>query len=443
MYSTVPCCSVCIHRTKSSHFLPFEPVKDDMSYICHLCHNLLSTSNNILLESLPSMTSLASQYSCPDIAIHLTPSITLRLVDLLYAKIHSTQPLAPHKDALRIIFSTQIASILNKPVSTSSNLAISVQVDTPEFDEVVRKELGFGNRKRRSSRRRNSKEGNEKPLVTQAEILKFVEEKVTFEQAKILISKFSPTQPCKIKFELNHNPLYLFGYYQKLIRNLPQTPFPGYPTDLSTIAISPLITLIDCDSFRFEASGREDIDVRCLEGRPFVATLYNPKRANIGIDDVIMTCNLLDPEVVKLSQLELTLCGDQLRNFVKFAEGNKSKKYTCLVHVDGQNFQKGDQTYVKFLEKIVSLQGQSFDIEQETPLRVLHRRTLMTRHRHVSIDKIEIISKFWFVLDLTTTAGTYVKEFIHSDLGRTRPSLAFLLGIQCEIAQLDVLSLVI
>lgn len=35
-------------------------------------------------------------------------------------------------------------------------------------------------------------------------------------------------------------------------------------------------------------------------------------------------------------------------------------------------------------------------------------------------------------------AGTYVKEFVHGDFGRTRPSLGSLLGCQSDILQLDV-----
>ncbi|CAN6463837.1 unnamed protein product [Victoria cruziana] len=35
-------------------------------------------------------------------------------------------------------------------------------------------------------------------------------------------------------------------------------------------------------------------------------------------------------------------------------------------------------------------------------------------------------------------AGTYIKEFVHGDLGRTHPSMNSLLGCRAEILQLDV-----
>lgn len=40
---------------------------------------------------------------------------------------------------------------------------------------------------------------------------------------------------------------------------------------------------------------------------------------------------------------------------------------------------------------------------------------------------------------IRTDAGTYVKELISGDDGRTEPSFAALLGQQCFCAELDVL----
>lgn len=43
-----------------------------------------------------------------------------------------------------------------------------------------------------------------------------------------------------------------------------------------------------------------------------------------------------------------------------------------------------------------------------------------------------------FKLNLKTQAGTYVKEFVHGDLGRTTPSIAELLKCNADIVSLDV-----
>jgi tRNA pseudouridine synthase 10 len=46
------------------------------------------------------------------------------------------------------------------------------------------------------------------------------------------------------------------------------------------------------------------------------------------------------------------------------------------------------------------------------------------------------------IVDLTTQAGTYIKEFIHGDFGRTNPNLGSILNCTADILQLDVLDLI-
>lgn len=42
---------------------------------------------------------------------------------------------------------------------------------------------------------------------------------------------------------------------------------------------------------------------------------------------------------------------------------------------------------------------------------------------------------------MLSSAGTYIKEFIHGDLGRTSPNVGSLTNSQCDILQLDVINL--
>ena len=77
-------------------------------------------------------------------------------------------------------------------------------------------------------------------------------------------------------------------------------------------------------------------------------------------------------------------------------------------------------------------------VQQRTPIRVLHRRTLMTRPKIVHRLNLEPINGHFATLHLETSAGTYVKEFVHGDLGRTVPNLGTLLGCTANILQLDV-----
>jgi len=81
------------------------------------------------------------------------------------------------------------------------------------------------------------------------------------------------------------------------------------------------------------------------------------------------------------------------------------------------------------------------EICQLTPIRVLKHRPLMERKRNIFSLEYFLQDPFHFLLRLETQAGTYVKEFIHGDFGRTRPSVADLMGLpqgEVDIIELDV-----
>jgi len=76
-------------------------------------------------------------------------------------------------------------------------------------------------------------------------------------------------------------------------------------------------------------------------------------------------------------------------------------------------------------------------IHQATPLRVLHRRANLIRERQIYNLYAIRIDEHHFRLELSTQAGTYVKEFVHGDLGRTIPSMASLLQTKTNLLLLD------
>ena len=78
-------------------------------------------------------------------------------------------------------------------------------------------------------------------------------------------------------------------------------------------------------------------------------------------------------------------------------------------------------------------------VQQKTPVRVMHSRSLATREKRVLRLKLTMTNPRFGVLELDTSAGMYIKEFVHGDLGRTEPSLASLAGCDADILQLDVL----
>ena len=94
-------------------------------------------------------------------------------------------------------------------------------------------------------------------------------------------------------------------------------------------------------------------------------------------------------------------------------------------------------------------------VQQRTPLRVVHRRSDLVRERKIFSAKATRVTRdngnkyntsnhnknhdqdHYFRLELIAEAGTYIKEFVHSDQGRTVPSISSLLSCETKLLQLD------
>ena len=68
-------------------------------------------------------------------------------------------------------------------------------------------------------------------------------------------------------------------------------------------------------------------------------------------------------------------------------------------------------------------------VKQNTPIRVMHRRPLMIRDKEIiKIELTNFIDEHYFVVDITASAGCYIKEFVHGDFNRTKPSMSGIFG---------------
>ena len=93
------------------------------------------------------------------------------------------------------------------------------------------------------------------------------------------------------------------------------------------------------------------------------------------------------------------------------------------------------------LEIIAKLSG--VKLAQRTPERVAHRRADLIRRRTVfetSSPTIETMEDGVREVEFTLRceSGTYVKETVHGDGGRTQPSLSSLIKAKCDVLWLDV-----
>ncbi|RKP21728.1 hypothetical protein ROZALSC1DRAFT_26870 [Rozella allomycis CSF55] len=248
-----------------------------------------------------------------------------------------------------------------------------------------------------------------------------------------------PLSKLKIRsFQYSCLPLYIAGRYNKYSRDVCQSPWTIKGKEKGIDNVEDIIGRVckkytECSAYSLNASGREDIDVRMLgQGRPFIIELKNPKFIALpeGLNKIIEE-EINAGELVKVNSL-VEVDGISASKEMRVGEEEKSKLYRCLVHSESNL----DQALV---ERVNSMSN--IVLNQRTPLRVLHRRAVCTRERTIYEMKAQLINSHFLILNLRAQAGTYIKEFIHSDIGRTNPSFGTLLGpdYKCDILELDVL----
>ena len=91
-------------------------------------------------------------------------------------------------------------------------------------------------------------------------------------------------------------------------------------------------------------------------------------------------------------------------------------------------------------QRLATLSGAP--VEQLSPTRVMKRRGKDTvRLKQVVHSSLTDQTNGEFVWEVQTSSGTYIKELISGDDGRTSPSLSSLLGVPCECIALDVIEI--
>lgn len=97
-----------------------------------------------------------------------------------------------------------------------------------------------------------------------------------------------------------------------------------------------------------------------------------------------------------------------------------------------------DETILKIVETLNGLK-----LAQRTPARVAHRRSDLIRKRtvfeaHSPFIEVNENGEREIEFTLRCESGTYVKETIHGDNGRTQPSVSALIKAKCNVLWLDV-----
>ncbi|CAF1927173.1 hypothetical protein HID58_065403 [Brassica napus] len=244
-------------------------------------------------------------------------------------------------------------------------------------------------------------------------------------------------EPCILSVHCNKMPIFFSGRYFKYSRNVSQSRWIIDDERMGEASVEEIIggnILPACfgDSYKFHAAGREDIDVRMLgSGRPFLVEVQNSRKcpSQESLMEIEEKINNSEKKLVGVKDLKFI--GSQCWAMMREGEAEKQKQYAALVWIS-RPLEEKDINSITALKELKIL--------QKTPVRVLHRRSPLERERTIHWMKVEKIkgSSHYFLLHLCTQAGTYIKEFVHGDLGRTSPSMGSILGCRAEIIQLDV-----
>jgi tRNA pseudouridine synthase 10 len=243
-------------------------------------------------------------------------------------------------------------------------------------------------------------------------------------------------------------PLFVAGRYLKLVRGISQTVWHcrscrgrggcddcGGTRRVVADAVEDFIrpAVRDAAGARrtsFHGAGREDVDVRMLgDGRPFVVSAQWARRRSVDGERVAAAVAERSTGRVLVSDVRVVGRADMSRLTTEHGE----KTYRALIRAEG-----GAAFAPDAAARLAPLAGA--EIRQRTPKRVEVRRADMVRTRRVLGVEVEEARGGEILARIRTDPGTYVKELVSGDGGRTEPSFASVLGQPCVCAELDVVS---
>jgi tRNA pseudouridine synthase 10 len=247
--------------------------------------------------------------------------------------------------------------------------------------------------------------------------------------------------------------LFIYGRYNKLIRGIPQTHWncrscngrgcelcnysgKQYPLSVEELTNKEFMIKSHSSSSKFHGAGREDIDVRMLgEGRPFILELKNPTFRSLDLIKIQKKINKKNKKLVHIHDLRFSSKNEVKK--IKVDAENTRKIYRAIVRSENGITKSAFQEFQSQLKNIIV----KTKISQRTPTRVLHRRADKVRQKKIyRVDGKYLKSKI-FEFNIETQGGTYIKELINGDNGRTTPSFTEVFGAPLTCRELDVIQI--
>jgi conserved hypothetical protein TIGR01213 len=160
-------------------------------------------------------------------------------------------------------------------------------------------------------------------------------------------------------------------------------------------------------------------------GREFIIEASNPRKREISLQYLMHKVN--ESRLVEIADLKVAQ-----KSMVPASKASEyDKSYRAEIASENVLDAAKLEAAVNFLS--------GKDIYQRTPLRVSTRRSDLVRKKHIREIRVENVSGNVAFLVLRAQSGTYIKEFIHGDEGRTNPSLAEVYGSPLTVKSLDVI----
>jgi tRNA pseudouridine synthase 10 len=249
------------------------------------------------------------------------------------------------------------------------------------------------------------------------------------------------------KVLLQVNSLFVYGRYNKYVRDIPQTRWPcrecrGKGCErckgtgkMYTDSVEELISHESIAAFGardgvLHGAGREDIDAVMLgDGRPFVMEVIDPHVRRVdpkALEERVNAYAMPRVRVAGLAYVDKSAVEE-----VKSIKVNKVYRLKVIYNED---------ISIETLKSSIAALSNS-EILQRTPERVAHRRADLERKRRVydtSFERLDEDRKY-FIMTVRCEGGLYVKELVSGDHGRTTPSLSGLLGQELKVQELDVI----
>lgn len=267
-----------------------------------------------------------------------------------------------------------------------------------------------------------------------------IEKTVSFKHPDIMI--ILNTQFNVVSLQIK--PLYIFGRYNKFQRGIPQTKwfcrqchgkgcryckYTGklYENSVEEFIAKPVVKASQAEDEAFHGAGREDVDVRMLgDGRPFVLEVKNPKKRTLNLATLTKQIKTESNDAIAVNSFKYTESSD----IARIKEARFQKVYVVKIHASAP-IQK------EKLKKVAeSLQGTT--INQQTPTRVAKRRAKKVRKRQIYHCNVLEVDEDRASIEIESESGTYIKELITGDNGKTQPNLSALLDLACSVDALDV-----